>query len=276
MTATDIKREVQAKYAGIATSTNGCGCCGAGSGFSADYEVFAEDYSSMEGYNPEADLQLGCGLPTKYAEIDLGDTVVDLGSGAGNDCFVARALVGESGKVIGVDFTPEMVDKARRNAAKLGFSNVEFREGDIENLPIAADTADVVVSNCVLNLVPDKKRAFAESFRILKPGGHLSISDVVVQGALPPSLQDDAEAYAGCVAGAIDKAAYLETMQKAGFSNIRVQKETRIVLPEAMLQRCMSSSEIESYNRSGSGVLSISVYAEKPLVKNCCTSDCCH
>ena len=152
----------------------------------------------MDGYKEEADLGLGCGLPTQFAMIQEGDTVVDLGSGAGNDCFVARHEAGATGKVIGIDFTPEMVNLARKNAAVNGFNNVEFRQGDIEDMPVIEGTVDVVVSNCVLNLLPTKDKIFHEIHRVLKSGGHFSISDIVLEGDLPTELTQAAEMYAGC------------------------------------------------------------------------------
>src|SRR5699024_6705572 len=150
------------------------------------------DYSEVEGYNPDADLGLGCGLPTEFAQIKEGDTVIDLGSGAGNDCFVARHETGPTGKVLGIDFAEPMIAKARKNAEKLEFNNVEFRYGDIEDVPVSDDLADVIVSNCVLNLVPDKQKVFSEIFRVLTPGGHFSISDIVLVGDLPETLREDA------------------------------------------------------------------------------------
>ena len=170
--AFEIKEVVKEKYgqiAGQAKEQNAASCCGATSCCTTDvYNIMADDYSTLEGYNPDADLGLGCGVPTEFANIKEGDTVIDLGSGAGNDCFVARKLAGPAGKIIGVDFTEEMVNRARLNAEKVGFNNVEFRLGDIEELPISSNVADVVISNCVLNLVPDKKKVFAEIFRVLK------------------------------------------------------------------------------------------------------------
>src|SRR5215469_2298680 len=219
----EIKNMVREKYSAIALQdkeTNQSSCCGSGCCSTDVYNIMTDDYTSLEGYNPDADLGLGCGLPTQFAQIRPGDVVVDLGSGAGNDCFIARAETGETGKVIGIDFTPAMIEKARVNAEKLGYNNVEFRQGDIEKMPITANVADVIVSNCVLNLVPDKEAVFKEIYRVLKPGGHFSISDVVLVGELPDALRKDAEMYAGCVAGAIQKQTYLGLIKSSGFQNI--------------------------------------------------------
>ncbi|MDH5604816.1 MAG: arsenite methyltransferase, partial [Cyclobacteriaceae bacterium] len=208
MESNEIKEKVRQTYANAVLQgkeKNASSCCGAGDCSTEVYNIMAEDYSTLKGYNPDADLGLGCGLPTRYALIKPGDTVVDLGSGAGNDCFVARAETGETGKVIGIDFTPEMIAKARENVNKLGYNNVEFRQGDIEDMPVSTGEANVVVSNCVLNLVPDKKKAFEEIYRILKPGGHFSVSDIVLLGDLPESIRSSAEMYAGCVSGAVQK-----------------------------------------------------------------------
>ena len=203
-----LKEIVKQKYNEIALQdkeTNQSSCCGSGCCSTEVYNIMSDDYTELEGYNPDADLGLGCGLPTQFAKIKAGDTVIDLGSGAGNDCFIARAEAGESGKIIGIDFTPAMIDKARANAEKRGFNNVEFRQGDIEKMPVTSNVADVIVSNCVLNLVPNKDGVISEIYRVLKPGGHFSISDVVLMGELPEALQKDAEMYAGCVSGAIQK-----------------------------------------------------------------------
>lgn len=236
-----------------------------------------DDYSGLDGYNPDADLGLGCGLPTQFARIRKGDLVIDLGSGAGNDAFVARHETGETGKVIGVDFTPAMIEKARINAEKLGFHNVEFRQGDIERMPVTAGIADVVVSNCVLNLVPNKDAVIKEIFRVLKPGGHFSISDVVMEGQLPAALREAAEMYAGCVSGAIQREVYMELINQNGFVNVTVQKDKPIVIPDDMLLKYLSEDQVENFRRSGSGVRSITVYAEKPLAaKACCGPDCCN
>lgn len=271
-----IKELVRSKYAEIAgqsKAVNESSCCGAGGCSTEVYNIMNDDYSTMEGYNPDADLGLGCGLPTEFAGIKPGDTVVDLGSGAGNDCFVARAEAGENGKVIGIDFTEEMIAKARENADKLGFNNVEFRQGDIENIPMVANRADVVVSNCVLNLVPDKQRAFSEIYRILKPDGHFSISDVVLEGQLAPGLQHAAEMYAGCVAGAMQKADYMAIIRELGFTNVRIQKEKEIIIPDDILTEYLSHEDIAAWKQGGTKIQSITVFAEKPACEpggGCC------
>jgi arsenite methyltransferase len=263
-----LKAMVREKYAQIALQSkaeNEGACCGSSCGCdTVDYSIMADDASQLAGYTPDADLALGCGLPTEYAQIKAGDTVVDLGSGAGNDAFIARALVGESGKVIGIDMTEAMIDKARQNAEKLGFNNVEFRLGEIEKIPLSANIADVVVSNCVMNLVPNKFKAFAETFRILKQKGHFSISDIVLEGKLPEGMQNDAEMYAGCVSGAIQKADYLAIIKQTGFQNIEVQKSKKISLPDELLAKYLNNKDLESYNRHEFGIYSITVYAEKP------------
>ena len=232
-TEQQLKELVRNKYSEIALqdkATNASSCCGAGGCSTEVYNIMTDDYSSVEGYNEAADLGLGCGLPTQFANIQPGDTVIDLGSGAGNDCFIARHETGITGKVIGIDFTPAMIELARKNAAIRGYNNVEFRLGDIEQMPITSEVADVVVSNCVLNLVPNKYEVFKEIFRVLKPGAHFSISDVVLLGALPEGLQKDVEMYAGCVSGAIQKEVYLELIAANGFEKIRIQKEKPIGL----------------------------------------------
>ncbi|MBE2231544.1 MAG: arsenite methyltransferase [Chitinophagaceae bacterium] len=273
-----LKEIVRQKYSEIALQdkeTNMSSCCGSGCCSTEVYNIMSDDYSTLEGYNPDADLGLGCGLPTEFAKIKKGDTVIDLGSGAGNDCFVARAETGETGKVIGIDFTPAMIDKARTNAEKRGFNNVEFRQGDIEKMPVTANVADVIVSNCVLNLVPNKDGVFREIFRVLKPGGHFSISDVVLLGELPEALQKDAEMYAGCVAGAIQKKEYLELIVKNGFKNIAVQKEKAILIPDDILKNYLDEPALNDFKSGKTGIFSITVYAEKPAA--CCEpgSGCC-
>jgi arsenite methyltransferase len=267
MKADKLKLIVKEKYGEIAhhNSKQSASCCGTSSCCSGtDYASFSESYENQEGYNPDADLNLGCGIPTEYAHIKTGDTVIDLGSGTGNDCFVARALVGETGKVIGVDMTEAMINKARINTDKLEFNNVEFRLGDIENMPVSENLADVVISNCVLNLVPDKEKAFNEIFRILKPGGHLSVSDIVLRGALHEKIQQAAEMYAGCVSGAIDINLYLAMMKDSGLVNINVQKDKMITIPDKTLLNYLDQDELNSFKESGSGIFSITVYAERP------------
>lgn len=274
----ELKELVRQKYAEIAMQdkeTNMASCCGAGGCSTEVYNIMSDDYSQLEGYNPDADLGLGCGLPTEYAQMKAGDTVIDLGSGAGNDCFVARGVVGETGKVIGIDFTEQMIEKARANAEKLGYNNVEFRQGDIEKMPVTANVADVVVSNCVLNLVPNKGNVFKEIYRVLKTGGHFSISDVVLVGELPEKLQQAAEMYAGCVSGAIQRDAYLALINKNGFKNVIVQKQKAIVIPDDILKNYLTEEEIAAYKQSKTGIYSITVYAEKQA--GCCEpgSGCC-
>lgn len=274
----ELKAMVREKYSEIALQTkeqNQSSCCGSGGCSTVDYTIFSDDYSKLEGYNPDADLGLGCGLPTEFAMIRKGDTVVDLGSGAGNDCFVARSMTGIAGKVIGVDMTDAMIEQARVNAAKLGFDNVEFVKGDIENMPVSDNMADVVVSNCVLNLVPDKAKAFSEVYRILKPGGHFSISDVVIEGTLPDGLQHAAELYAGCVSGALQKEAYLGLIADQGFKGMTVQKEKQITLPDDLLSAYLNEDELAQYKQSGLGIFSITVYAEKPKATACLPGNCC-
>jgi ubiquinone/menaquinone biosynthesis C-methylase UbiE len=223
----------------------------------------SDSYDNLEGYYSDADLGLGCGLPTEFARISKGDTVVDLGSGAGNDVFVARRLAGESGTVIGIDFTDEMLGKARTNAEKLGYTNVSFVKGDIESMPLDNDIADVVISNCVLNLVPDKKAAFSEIYRILKQGGHFSVSDIVVNGDLPEGIQKAAEMYSGCVSGAISKKDYLGVIEQAGFRNLLIQKEKKIVIPDEILMNYLSPDEMIAFKQNDDIIYSITVFAEK-------------
>lgn len=273
-----IKEMVKQKYSEIAlqdNETNATSCCGSGGCSTEVYNIMNDEYEHLEGYNPDADLKLGCGLPTEFAKITKGDTVVDLGSGAGNDCFVARHETGETGKVIGIDFTEAMIEKARTNAEKLNFNNVEFRLGDIEKIPITANVADVVVSNCVMNLVPDKPKAFSEVYRILKTGGHFSISDIILTGDLPEKIKNAAEMYAGCVASAIQKDDYLQIIKDAGFKNITLQKEKPIIVPNDILKNYLTDEEIAIYNSKPTIIFSITIYGEKQ--ESCCSSEtkCC-
>lgn len=279
-TQDNVKEMVKQKYSEIALQdkeTNQSSCCGSGSCTTEVYNIMADDYTKLEGYNPDADLGLGCGLPTQFARIKQGDVVIDLGSGAGNDAFIARHETGETGKVIGIDFTPAMIERARQNAEVRGFHNVEFRQGDIEKMPVTANTADVIVSNCVLNLVPNKDAVIKDIYRVLKPGGHFSISDIVLQGELPMQIKEAAEMYAGCVAGAIQKQTYLELIEANGFKNIAVQKDKPIIIPDDILSQYLSAEQIEIFKQSGTGIRSITVYAEKPAEEKsaCCGTDCC-
>lgn len=271
-----IKEMVKQKYSEIALQpklTNQSSCCGAGRDSTEVYNIMSDDYTTVEGYIPDADLGLGCGLPIAFAAIKKGDTVIDLGSGAGNDCFIARTQTGETGKVIGIDFTPTMVEKARENAEKLKLNNVEFRIGDIENMPVSSNTADVVVSNCVLNLVPNKKAVFQDIFRVLKPKGHFSISDIVLTGNLPGKIKSAAEMYAGCIASAIDKDEYLSYIREVGFQNIVIQKEKEIIVPDDILKDYLNEAELVAYKNKPNVIRSITVYAEKPGCGP--KSDCC-
>lgn len=284
-----IKELVKEKYSAIATQStdqNLSSCCGATSSCcnidpsgNAVYNIMSDDYTKVEGYQPEGDLGLGCGLPTEFAKIKEGDTVVDLGSGAGNDCFIARRLAGKAGKVIGIDFTPAMIKRATENTLKLGFNNVEFRQGDIEDMPLTANLADVVVSNCVLNLVPNKHKVFSEIYRVLKPGGHFSISDIVLEGEMPPAWKEVAELYAGCVSGAIQKNAYLGIIEEAGFVRMTIQKDKPIIIPDEILRNYVSEQEIQEYRKGRMKITSLTVFAEKPAKdeRNCCEpgSVCC-
>ena len=280
-TQEQVKDLVRQKYSEIALQdkeTNQSSCCGSGCCSTEVYNIMADDYSQLEGYNPDADLGLGCGLPTQFAKIKKGDVVIDLGSGAGNDAFIARHETGKTGKVIGIDFTPAMIERARQNAEVRGFNNVEFRQGDIEKMPVTANTADVIVSNCVLNLVPNKDGVIKEIYRTLKPGGHFSISDIVLEGELPKEIRQAAEMYAGCVSGAVQKQVYLELIEANGFKNIAVQKDKAIIVPDDILKQYLSEEQLAAFKQSGTGIRSITVYAEKPTgeQKSCCGPECCN
>jgi arsenite methyltransferase len=267
MEANQLKEIVKEKYGAIASQSkeqNQSSCCGTTSSCcDVDYTIFSEDYSKSKGYNPDADLGLGCGIPTDFAGIKAGDHVLDLGSGAGNDCFVARAIAGDSGKVTGLDFTDEMIEKANANNQKLGYTNVQFIKGDIEQMPLQSDQYDVVVSNCVLNLVPDKQKAFAEIIRVLKKGGHFCVSDVVIKGSLPAMLKQDAEMYAGCVSGAVQMDDYLGIIEKTGFSNVTIHKQKLITIPDDILTNYLSDEELTEFKNGGTGIFSITVSGYK-------------
>lgn len=278
-TQEQLKEIVRQKYSEIALQdkeTNLSSCCGSGGCSTEVYNVMADDYTTLEGYNPDADLGLGCGLPTQFAKIKKGDVVIDLGSGAGNDAFIARHETGETGKVIGIDFTPAMIEKARKNAEVRGFHNVEFRQGDIEKMPVTSNVADVIVSNCVLNLVPNKNGVIKEIFRVLKPNGHFSISDIVLEGELPQGIKQAAEMYAGCVSGAIQKKEYLDLIEANGFKNITIQKDKAIILPDDILSQYLNEKQIAEFKASGLGIRSVTVYAEKPSKDACCEPGCCN
>ncbi|MEJ7694219.1 arsenite methyltransferase [Daejeonella sp.] len=279
-TEEELKEIVKQKYSEIALQdkdSNASSCCGASACSTEVYNIMTDDYTDLEGYNADADLGLGCGLPTQFAKIKPGDIVIDLGSGAGNDAFIARSETGETGKVLGIDFTPAMVDKARVNADKLGYHNVEFRQGDIDDMPVSANFADVIVSNCVLNLVPNKDAVLKEIFRVLKPGGHFSISDIVLVGELPAALREAAEMYAGCVSGAIQRDAYLDMISGNGFANVVIQKEKSIVIPDDILKNYLDAEGIKTLRAGTTGIFSVTVFAERPSKEAaaCCGPECC-
>jgi SAM-dependent methyltransferase len=270
--AKKVVREGYAKVAqtGCSCYTTGSSCCGGPS--------LTEDISRQIGYSEEemsavpegANLGLGCGNPVALASLSEGETVVDLGSGPGFDSFLSAGRVGDSGHVIGVDMTPEMIDKARENAAKGGYSNVEFRLGEIEHLPVADGTADAIISNCVINLVPDKKAVFDDAFRILKPGGRLMVSDMVLLGELPDAVRNSVAAYVGCLSGAVKKEEYLEAVSSAGFERVEVVEEkqfpVKLMASDPTGRAVAESMDIpaEDIDRVGRSVASISVFAVKP------------
>jgi arsenite methyltransferase len=262
-TEKNIKQVVKQKYSEIAVASSRKCCCGSSNNKIVGYKIMKDEYDNLDGYLAEADLGLGCGLPTEYAAIKKGDVVVDLGSGAGNDVFVARAVVGDEGKVVGIDFTDEMIIKANFNNDKLGFKNVEFKLGEIEDLPLTENFADVVVSNCVLNLVPNKDKAFSEIFRILKPGAHFCVSDIVLKGELNPELKKSAEMYAGCVAGALQQDEYLGIIKQTGFVNVDIKKTKVIELPDEILRKYLDDKGIELYKEKVKGIFSITVVGYK-------------
>ncbi len=261
-----LKEIVRQKYGEIAIdSTNCCeptSCCGP-ENKDAEYSVFNENYKNLKGYVKDADLNLGCGLPTEHANLSKGNSVLDLGSGAGNDCFVARSIVGEEGSVTGLDFTDEMIAKANENVKKLGYTNVDFVKGDIEEMPLKDDKYDVIISNCVLNLVPDKEKAFSEMKRVLKKGGHFCVSDIILKGELPESIRNAAEMYAGCVSGAVQMEDYLHIIKNVGFSNVQIKKERIIDLPDETILKYVTPEILKEYRNSKAGIYSITVVANK-------------
>lgn len=276
-----IKSEIKKSYGEIAKGNIQVGCCSTDNGCCSTDEFstcMAEDYSEIIGYQKDADLSLSCGLPTEIANIKEGDTVIDLGSGAGNDAFIARSIVGESGKVIGIDMTQEMVIRALQNNQKLGYRNVEFVLGEIENMQsIQSSIADVIISNCVMNFVLDKEKAFKEIFRVMKPGGHFSISDIVYSGSIPVGVLNASEMHVGCLSGASEKDEYLRIIEKEGFRNIQIKKERKIELPDDLLLKYMNNQNLIDYKNSSSGIYSVTIYADKLEGRNCSDSSggCC-
>jgi SAM-dependent methyltransferase len=269
MKNSELKSIVKEKYGEIAKKSleelGNMTCCGTQCCSSEPHDMtpFNDDYTQLAGYNKDADLKLGCGVPTAIAQIKVGDTVLDLGSGAGNDAFVARAIVGDSGKVIGLDMTEPMIEKSRLNAQKLGYKNVEFRLGDIEAMPIENESVDVVISNCVLNLVPNKKAAFVEIFRVLKKWGHFSISDIVLERELPEGIKKAAEMYAGCVSGAVLRSEYLQMIKAAGFSQVEVKLSKPITLPTSVLNQYLSPADAAGFAEQAPAISSITVFGKR-------------
>jgi len=264
----DLKELVKQQYNALALASNDqqkccCNPLAPANPSKKVYTIMSEDYTKLKGYEPDADLGVGCGLPTEYAGIKEGDVVVDLGSGAGNDCFIARAETGETGRVIGIDFAPQMLEKARNNAKKRGYTNVEFLEGDIENMPLPDKTADVVVSNCVLNLLPRKDKIFKEIYRVLKVGGHFCISDVVLNGHFPKEFTDNASMYAGCIASAIQREDYLSEIEKANFTDIKVERTKTVIIPDEVLQENLDEETIRKYKAGNVGIYSITVTGKR-------------
>lgn len=270
-TTEQLRGDVRRKYADIARTRPAAParpCCGAADADSKSdtgaVNMIGDAYEGTRGYVAEADLGLGCGLPVQHAGLRAGQTVLDLGCGAGLDVFVARNEIGAEGRVIGVDMTAEMIARARENAARLGLDNVEFRLGEIEHLPVRSGSVDVVISNCVLNLVPDKQRAFAEIHRVLRPGGHFCISDIVASRELPGWVRGIAEAYAGCVAGALPRQDYLDLITAAGFTQVAVQAEKRIEVPADLIRRHLSPEQQREAREADLHVVSVTITAVKP------------
>lgn len=272
----EIKKVVRDNYGKIAETSGSCcgprtSCCGG----SADVDAISRKigYSSqdLETVPEGANLGLGCGNPIALASLKEGETVIDLGSGAGFDSFLAAQRVGKTGKVIGVDMTSQMLDKARENAAKGNFDQVEFRLGEIENLPIADNTADIIISNCVINLSPDKERVFQEAYRVLKPGGRIMVSDIVLLAQLPDALRHSIQAYIGCIAGAVMKDDYLGAAIKAGFHDVKIMDETVFPVNDFVdhpaVQEAVSDLDItkDKIEKLSATVASIKMYAVKPL-----------
>ena len=276
MKDSEIRKAVRKGYGSIAKQSNSCcgsssSCCGT--------TVLADNISKRIGYTEEdlkavpegANLGLGCGNPIAMASLKEGEIVLDLGSGAGFDCFLAATKVGKDGKVIGVDMTPEMIEKARENSEKGSYGNVEFRLGEIENLPVADNLVDVVISNCVINLSPNKRRVFEEALRVLKPGGRLMVSDIVLLEAIPDAIKNSVTAYVGCIAGALIKDEYLGIIESVGFRDTAVLEETSFpiecITGDSTAPTIMKDSEVtpDMLGNSARSVVSVKVSATKPL-----------
>lgn len=268
-TTEEIKNSIKQRFSEIVYQSEeyieeGCGC---GSGCGCQSGTQEMEYDVEPGYHPNADLGLGTGTPTRYAGIKEGDTVVDLGSGAGMDSFLAREITGAAGKVIGVDMTERMVDKARKNSDTAGYNNVEFRLGDAENLPVSDKSAHVVIANGIISLVPDKLRAVREIYRVLKHHGAVSLSDMMLRGKMPKGLKIDAEMYTGCLAGTETMEEYIEMFEQAGFEEITIRMERKFDLPDAMLHYYLPPEDAQEFRDGVPGIYSITLTAEKP---------CCH
>ena len=272
-----LKDLVREKYSEIAEKSDRgdapdcCGpaaCCESTTGkqtvSGTCFDIMAESYEGLEGHLPDADLSLGCGLPVEFAGLKPGQSVLDLGSGAGNDIFIARSIVGDKGRLTGLDFSEAMTRKASANAEKMGYDNIYFITGDIEDMPLKTGGFDVVLSNCVLNLVPDKKSAFSEIFRVLKSGGLFSISDIVLEGSIPESIQEAAEAYVGCVSGAMQKEEYLEIVRAGGFPDVTIRKEREIVIPQEWFVQLLGEQQTTTLDTLSFRVLSITLNGKKP------------
>ncbi len=271
----EIKRAVREGYARIAkqaTSYYASRSCEGCADISEEIcKKLGYSEEEIQAVPPESNLGLGCGNPVALASLNEGEIVLDMGAGAGFDCFLASARVGPSGKIIGVDITSEMVDKARANARKGGYSNIDFRQGDLENMPVADNYVDVVISNCVINLVPNKKMVFKEAFRVLKPGGRLAVSDVVLQRELPEFVKRSTEAYIGCLAGAIMKEEYLEIIRAVGFQEVKVEDESSFPIESLICEKAGSSIidmpkiSAEQQRAVSDSILSIKISAFKPI-----------
>ena len=272
-----LKDLVRKKYSEIAEKSDRgdvpdccgpAGCCETATGnqtvSGTCFDIMAESYEGLAGHLPDADLSLGCGLPVDFADLKPGQSVLDLGSGAGNDIFIARSIVGDKGRLTGLDFSEAMTRKAGANAEKMGYDNIYFITGDIEDMPLETGGFDVVLSNCVLNLVPDKKSAFSEIFRVLKSGGLFSISDIVLEGSIPESIQEAAEAYVGCVSGAMQKEEYLEIVRAGGFPDVTIRKEREIVIPQEWFVQLLGEQQTTTLDTLSFRVLSITLNGKKP------------